>query len=244
MTAYNSLAAWYDRLTGDIRYKDFADYYCKAFSDLGEDIRLVLDLCCGTGSITFDLASRGFEMVSADSSPEMLAIAQAKCTGLPTTPLFICQDAAELDLYGTVDAVVCSLDSINYIPPEKMDEVFRRLALFIRPGGLFIFDVKTPQLLKSADGQTYVDEDESLFCVWRADWSETDRCLIYGMDIFEKENALWSRSKEEHIEYAYGEETLIDLISSHQFKLVRIDSDNSFGGRGRQFYIVRRTDVC
>ena len=102
--------------------------------------------------------------------------------------------------------------------------------------------MKTPQLLKSADGQTNVDEDESLFCVWRADWSETDRCLVYGMDIFEKKNALWSRSKEEHIEYAYEEGTLRRLISSHLFRLIRIDADTSFGGSGRQFYIVKRTD--
>ena len=242
MNAYYSLAAWYDRLTRDIPYKEFADYYCKTFTDSGADVRLVLDLCCGTGSVSYELASRGYEMISVDNSPEMLAVAQSKCSGLKHSPLFICQNAEELDLYGTVDAAVCALDSINYISPGNVNEVFRRLSLFIRPGGILLFDVKTPQLLKSADRQTSIDEDDSVFCVWRADWSETDQCLIYGMDLFERKNSLWSRSKEEHVEYAHSEEKLKLLLSSNHFRLIHIESDTAFGGAGRQFYTAERAD--
>ena len=241
MSAYNALARWYDRLTEDISYKDFADFYGGIFARSDEEISMILDLCCGTGSLSFELASRGYDMIACDSSPDMLAIAQAKCSALEHPPLFICQDAAGLDLYGTVDAAICSLDSLNYIPPEKTDELFRRLSLFIRPQGLFIFDVKTPELLRNADGQTYVDEDDSLFCVWRADWSESDSCLIYGMDIFSKHGRLWSREKEEHIEYAYPADLLRRKLTEHGFELIEIISGTAFGGEGRQFYLAKRT---
>ena len=240
MSSYNALARWYDRLTEDISYPDFADFYDGIFARSDEKISMILDLCCGTGTLSFELASRGYDMIACDSSPDMLAVAQAKCSALEHPPLFICQDAAELDLYGTVDAAVCSLDSLNYIPPEKTDELFRRLSLFIRPQGLFIFDVKTPEHLRSADGQTYVDEDESLFCVWRADWSESDSCLIYGMDIFSKNGKNWSREKEEHIEYAYDAEYLRNRLTGHGFELKDIISGTAFGGEGRQFFLAVR----
>ena len=241
MSAYNALARWYDRLTEDVSYSDFADFYVEIFSGSDEEISLILDLCCGTGSLSYELALRGYDLIACDSSPDMLAVAQEKCCALEHPPLFICQDAAELDLYGTVDAAVCSLDSINYISPEKIDEIFRRLSLFIRPHGFFIFDVKTPELLKSVDGHTYIDEDDSVFCVWRADWSESANCLVYGMDIFSKTGSLWRRENEEHIEYAYDEVRLRNIILEHGFELIDIVADTAFGGHGRQFYLARRT---
>ena len=240
MSSYNSLARWYDRLTKDVPYSEYASFYENVFKESNEEIKLVLDLCCGTGSVSYELSSRGYDLISCDSSPEMLMVARNKCSMLDHPPLFICQDASELDLYGTVDAAVCSLDSINYIPQEKINELLRRLSLFIRPGGLFIFDLKTPELLKSADGQTYIDEDESLFCVWRADWIESEQCLVYGMDIFEKKRDLWARSKEEHVEFAYENEHLKSLLSGNSFEFIREVGDTPFGGSGRVFMIFRR----
>ncbi len=242
MNSYKNLAKWYDRLTKDVSYKEYVSFYESVFSESGDEVKLVLDLCCGTGSVTYEFALRGYDLISCDSSAEMLSVAQSKCAMLERLPLFICQDAAKIDLYGTVDAAVCALDSINYIPPDDLKSLFSRLKFFIRPGGLFIFDVKTPELLKSADGQTYIDEDDSIFCVWRADWSESEQCLVYGMDIFEKKNALWSRSKEEHIEYAYDACQFVELLTENSFELLSTVIDTAFGGKGRQFYIAKRTE--
>ena len=239
---YGPLARFYDGLTGDVPYEDFADYYRNAFASDGGEFRLLLDLCCGTGTLTVLLAEAGYEMIGADASPDMLSVARQKAEEAGVNPLFLCQSAEELDLYGTVDAAVSSLDSFNYLEPEALPEVLHRLFLFIRPGGILIFDVKTLDLLKSADKQTYIDEDDSVFCVWRADWSEEDRCLIYGMDIFEKKNTLWSRNKEEHVEYAYTEEQLKTVLSSNFFRLILIESDTALGGQGRQFYTAQRTN--
>ena len=131
MSCYDALAPWYDSLTGDVPYGAIADYYESVFRSDGGTFRLLLDLCCGTGSMTWELAGRGYEMIAADRSVDMLMQAQAKKVPCAVPPLFLCQAAEELDLYGTVDAAVCCLDGFNYIPADTLPEVFRRLHLFI-----------------------------------------------------------------------------------------------------------------
>lgn len=104
----------------------------------------------------------------------MLAQAAEKCRGAgPIEPIFLHQAMEELDLYGTIDACVCCLDSINYVTsPKKLARAFRRVHTFLMPGGLFLFDINTPQKLRGLDGQMFLDESEDAYCVWRADWSE------------------------------------------------------------------------
>ena len=184
MSCYDALARWYDSLTGDVPYGAFADYYEKLFAADGGEFRLLLDLCCGTGTLTWEMARRGYEMIAADRSVEMLMEAQSKSAEGAVPPLFLCQSAEELDLYGTVDAAVCCLDGFNYIPADTLPEVFRRLHLFIRPGGLMIFDIRTPDFLRALDGQVFVDEKEDVLCLWRADFDEDLSALVYGMDLF------------------------------------------------------------
>ena len=123
MSCYGPLAAWYDQLTGDVPYEQFADYYEAEFAQDGGEFRLLLDFCCGTGTLTAIMARRGYEMIAADASVDMLMQAREKSAELPVPPLFLLQDAAELDLYGTVDAAYCSLDGMNYLPPDALPEV-------------------------------------------------------------------------------------------------------------------------
>ena len=109
MSQYARLADYYDRLIEPAVYPRFADRICALLEKQGIREGLVLDLCCGTGSLTRELSLRGYEMIGCDLSPEMLELAREKCAGLPVPPVWICQDAAELDLYGTVRAAVCCL---------------------------------------------------------------------------------------------------------------------------------------
>ena len=240
MSCYDALAPWYDSLTGDVPYGAIADFYESVFFADGGEFRLLLDLCCGTGSMTWELAGRGYEMIAADRSVDMLMQAQAKQGPCRVPPLFLCQAAEELDLYGTVDAAVCCLDGFNYISAEKLAEVFRRLHLFIRPGGLLLFDIRTPDFLRSLDGQIFVDEKEDVLCLWRADFDEESSALIYGMDLFTKRGKLWERSEEEHIEYAHTPETLCALLEQAGFDSVRPRSDGPQGEAGRLYIIARR----
>ena len=243
MNAYGPLAFWYDRLTLDIPYEAFVDFYEKEFSADGGEFKILLDLCCGTGTLTWLLAERGYEMIAADASPDMLMQAASKAAEVSVPPLFLCQDASALDLYGTVDAAVCSLDGLNYIPESELPEVFHRLHLFVRPGGLLIFDIKTPEWFRSVDGSVSVDETEDMLCLWRAEFDTEENAICYGMDIFSKSGSLWRRDSEEHIEYAHSPERLAELLEIAGFENVRLCCDCPQSDGGRLFITAKRNGV-
>ena len=240
MSSYSSLAAWYDQLTGDVPYTAFADFYEAEFARCGGEFRLLLDFCCGTGTLTAEMARRGYEMIGADASVDMLMQAREKCAELPCPPLFLHQRAEELDLYGTVDAAYCSLDGVNYLPPELLPELFRRLRLFVRPGGLVLFDVKKPEWFRSLDGQVFLDEKDDVFCVWRAEFREERQAVFYGMDLFERRGKLWRRSGEEHVEYAHEPEKLRELLEQAGFRGVLLHEDGPQHEQGRLFITAVR----
>ena len=154
MSAYGALAAWYDALTRDVDYAAFADFYEQCFQQGRGACHTLLDFCCGTGTLTRLMAARGYEMIATDGSPDMLMQAQAHNADLPADavqPLLLCQEAAQLDLYGTVNAAYCSLDGIDYLPPEELPEVLHRLHLFVRPGGMLILDIRDPASFRALD---------------------------------------------------------------------------------------------
>ena len=240
MSCYGPLACWYDRLTGDVPYDQFADFYEAEFSRAGGEFRLLLDLCCGTGTLTMTMARRGYEMIAADASVDMLMQAREKAADAETPPLFLLQEASRLDLYGTVDAAYCSLDGMNYIPPEELPRVFHRLHLFIRPGGLLVFNIRTPEWLLALDGEIFVDENEEVLCLWRADFDRESNAVIYGMDIFSRTGELWRRSSEEHIEYAHSPDAISKLLETSGFGDVQLRRDCPQGDEGRLFICAVR----
>ena len=225
MSSYSFLAGCYDGLTYDVDYAAWADYIEAHFSKAPLPGRTVLDLACGTGSLTRELALRGYEMIGADQSPEMLAQAAEKNRGVaPVEPMFLCQPMERLDLYGTIDACVCCLDSVNYVTdPKKLARAFQRVHLFLMPGGLFLFDINTPEKLEGLDGQVFLDETEDAYCVWRAEFSRRSRVCSYFMDIFRLDRAAgqWDRGEELHRERAYTPAELTGLLERAGFQEVK-----------------------
>jgi len=223
VSSYERLAPYYDRLTADVDYKAWADYYERFFDRSRLPIRTVLDLACGTGTLTCLLAERGYEMIGTDLSPEMLAEAAEKARAVQgERPIFLNQSMPELDLYGTIDACVCCLDSVNYVTrPKDLQRAFERVHLFLMPGGLFLFDVNSPEKLRGLDGQVFIDEREDLYCIWRAEYSRRRRICTYGFDLFWREGALWGRACEEHEEYAYEPEELEQYLRQAGFACVK-----------------------
>lgn len=226
-SAYTALARYYDRLTADVDYVKWADYVERHFQKRKLPVRTVAELGCGTGSLTALLARRGYQMTAVDLSPDMLTMAEQKCRGLGA--LFLCQDMSRLTLPSPADAVISCLDSVNYVTrPAALRRTFRRVCRALAPGGLFLFDVKTPAALEGADGQTYLDEDEDLFCVWRGDYSPKRRVCGYGLDLFvRREDGSWDRAGEYHEEYAYTPEELDGFLREAGFRSIRLYGDKT-----------------
>ena len=233
MSQYFSLAPYYDKLTRDVDHAAFVAFYRRLFDAAPIPVRLVLDLGCGTGSVTRLLAQQGYEMIGVDASAEMLAVAAEKCAGLPPAqrPLFLQQDMQELDLYGTVDAAVCALDGFNYVATEELPAVFQRLRLFVAPGGLLIFDVNTPLKLRGLDGGLFVDEAEDVYCVMRTAYDPQEDACVYGLDLFCRHGSSWARACEEHVEYIHTMRALRTALHQAGFGQIRSYSGADFGPR-------------
>lgn len=245
--SYTILAEYYDRLTNDVDYKQWADYVQRHFDRLRRPVHAVLELGCGTGSLTKLLAERGYAMTALDLSPDMLTVAEQKCRGLNVR--FLCQDMTRLPIASIaeqIDAVVSGLDSVNYVTrPKALARMFQRVYGILPPGGLFLFDVKTPLALENADGQTYLDEDEDLFCVWRGEYRPRRRICGYGLDLFIRQpDGSWTRGGEYHEEYAYTLEELTAWLQEAGFSHVRIYGDKTMHapkeGAERVFFAARK----
>lgn len=220
---YGALAGCYDSMTTDVDYPKWADYIEKQFHRGERSIHTVLDLACGTGSLSWLLAKRGYEVIGVDISPDMLAQAMDKAEEeMETPPVFLCQAMEHLDLYGTVDACICMLDSVNHVvKPQILLQAFSRVHLFLEPGGLFLFDILTREHFKSLDGDMFIDETEDAYCVWRTDYEEKRAVCTYIMDVFFRQGELWTREQEIQEERAYTEEEIEALLNKVGFQQIQ-----------------------
>lgn len=227
MSAYETLAGAYDGLTRDIPYEEVLSFIEEILRRHGKTPQTVLDLACGTGSMSILLAQRGYQVLGADISEEMLTVAASKAAELDeNAPYFICQPMQRLRLPAPVELVVCLLDSLNYLDePEDCAAAFHRVYQALRPGGVFLFDINTPYKLRELDGQVFLDENEDSYCVWRAEFEE-NRCY-YGIDLFQRAGELWERSFEQHCEYAYEPETLVKWLTEAGFAHVEQYGDRT-----------------
>ncbi|MBQ6707781.1 MAG: class I SAM-dependent methyltransferase, partial [Clostridia bacterium] len=144
MTEYDIFSRFYDELTENVEYKKRAEYVNRLIKENCPDAEIVVDLACGTGSLTVELAGMGYEMIGVDCSVQMLSEAQNKAYDSDGNIMFLCQRMQELDLYGTVDAVVCMLDSINYLTEDgDLEKVFAHCHNYLNDDGLLIFDINS-----------------------------------------------------------------------------------------------------
>ena len=227
MSAYEALAGSYDDLTYDIPYNSILRFWETLLRRYRVRPQSVLDLACGTGSLSVLLAQKGYRVLGADISEQMLCQAERKAEKLAENkPFFICQPMQRLRLPEPVDAVLCCLDSVNYLrKPADCRKTFRRVYDALTPGGLFVFDVNTPFKLRSLDSQVFLDEREDAYCVWRAEFRERANSLFYGVDLFTRAGDVWERSFEEHVEYAYTAEELTAYLQEAGFGSIGVFAD-------------------
>ncbi len=226
MDAYHALASSYDRLTNDVDYEKIVDFYHAILAREGVTPRSAIDLACGTGSVALVLARRGYRVVGADMSEEMLTVAAQRAQEADLPIQWTLQLMQELRLPRAVDLAVCALDGLDYIlEPADCKEAICRVYRALNPGGIFIFDVNTPEKLRSMDGQVFLDEDEDVYCVWRGEFDVQSNICSYGMDLFQRDGGIWHRSFEEHREYAYSARQLTEFLKSAGFTHIRIYGD-------------------
>lgn len=229
MDAYKALAVSYDRLTNDVDYEAVVDFYMQILQRENLRPRTAVDLACGTGSVAILLAVRGMQVIAVDISEDMLTVAAEKSVQLDNPPRWICQPLQQLQLPRGVDFAVCALDSLDYITdPADCAQAIKRIYKALNPGGIFIFDVNTPEKLRAMDGQVFLDEDDDVYCVWRGEFDESTNICSYGMDLFQREGQCWYRSFEEHQEYAYSQEQLTGFLKDAGFTHIEVYADRLF----------------
>ena len=226
MTQYTGLAACYDRLIDQTIYDRFCGRICALLRKNGIEDGLLLELCCGTGTLAKKLSQAGYELICCDASPDMLNVAREKCADLETPPVWICQEAAELDLYGTIRAAVCCLDSVNYFTDlRELKQVFRRVSLFLEPGGMFLFDVKSWEMFRALNGTANIQEEDGLFCTWQYGFDNRTGYAQHQVDLFRQEGESWTRFTEWHDQRAYSVATLTQALEQAGFALKGIYAD-------------------
>ena len=245
MNAYHALASSYDRLTQDVNYEAIVAFYHEILKKEAVRPRSAIDLACGTGSVALLLARQYDRVIGVDMSEEMLTVAFQRGQQQEKMPMFICQKLQQLRLPRAVDMAVCALDGLDYIlDPKDCKEAIRRVYHALNPGGIFIFDVNTPEKLRSMDGQVFLDEDDDVYCVWRGEFDEDTNICSYGMDLFQREGESWYRSFEEHKEYAYTVSQLTDFLKAAGFTHIRVYADGKLeapqAGEQRIYFSARK----
>ena len=227
MSGYSDFAAVYDSLMLNADYEKRVKYIEKLFKKYGKMPTLMLDLACGTGEFSVAFARKGVEVIGVDISEDMLSIAREKAYDEGLDILYLCQAAGDLDLYGTVDGAICCLDSLNHITKKsELEKAIQRVSLFLEPECLFVFDVNTPYKHKNVlANNTFVLENEEVYCVWQNEYNEKTVSTDITLDIFVEGEGVYERFTESFSERAYEITDLEELLKNSGFEVLGVFDD-------------------
>lgn len=186
MEAYTSFAYVYDTFMDNVPYGEWARHIREKLCEHGVTDGIVLDLGCGTGTMTERLAGYGYDMIGVDNSEEMLELAMEKKTESGYDILYLLQDMRGFELYGTVRAVVSVCDSVNYITePDELEEVFRLVNNYLDPKGIFLFDFNTVHKYRDVIGDSTIAEDRGVCSfIWDNRYYEKEQINEYDLTLF------------------------------------------------------------
>ena len=230
MEAYTSFAEVYDQFMDNVPYREWADFLQEILQKEGINDGLVLDLGCGTGSMTEELAGRGYDMIGVDNSEDMLEIAMEKRQESGHDILYLLQDMQEFELYGTVRAVVSVCDSVNYVTEkEELEQVFRLVNNYLDPGGIFVFDFNTEYKYREVLGdRTIAENREDSSFIWHNYYYEEEHMNEYELTLFIQETdqkELYHKYQETHFQRAYTLEEIRELLEKSGLRFVAAYED-------------------
>lgn len=227
MSGYASFAYFYDRLTENVDYHGMAAKIDEWVTRFGGRKGILLDTACGTGSLCMELSKLGYDVIGTDSSEEMLGAALDKKFDSGLSIQYLRQDMRSLDMYGTIDVTVCTLDSVNHLPDEEDAlKAFKCVSLFAFPDGMFIFDVNT--LHKHRDvlaDNAFVYSLDGLYCGWQNEYDKADSSVHIWLDFFEEEDGSWHRYSEDFREIYISPERIEEMLREAGFEILGV-----FGG--------------
>lgn len=202
MEAYSSFAKVYDMFMDNVPYEEWGKYLINLLEEYGIKDGLVLDLGCGTGSITEILADKGYDMIGIDYSEEMLNVALDKKEKSGNNILYLNQDMREFELYGTVRAIVSICDSMNYMTTEEdLRDVFKLVNNYLDIGGIFIFDLNTIHKYETIGEQVIAENRDEGSFIWENTFYEDENINEYDLTLFIKdENGKYDKYEENHIQ--------------------------------------------
>ena len=244
---YENFAITYDVLTVDVDYKSRTEYILSLFGEYDRKPTLMLDLCCGTGSFSNEFSNSDISVIGVDISEDMLSVAREKSISQNKDILYLCQNATELDLYGTVDGAVCLMDSLNHITDyEEFCKAVKKVSLFLEKDRLFIFDVNTIYKAQNILGNnTFVSEEDGVFLSWQNEYDTVNRLNNIYLDFFvEQNNGSYNRLSEEITEKAYSNAEIEKALNSAGLQTVAILDDMKktppTDKSERVFYVTRK----
>lgn len=246
MEAYTSFAEVYDRFMDNIPYKEWCEYVNGLLNEYEIRDGLILDLGCGTGSLTELLADRGYDMIGVDNSEDMLQIAMDKREKSGKDILYLMQDMREFELYGTVRAVLSICDCMNYILEyEDLVEVFRLVNNYLDPRGIFIFDLNTIYKYETLMGESTIAEDrEECSFIWDNYYDKESKINEYDLSLFIKqEEDLYRKYTENHYQRAYSLEEVKRAINEAGMDFVAAFdafTQNPVKDTSERIYIIAR----
>ncbi len=232
MEAYTTLAPYYEALNASVDYDGYAAFVRAALARYGTGTEtLLLDLACGTGALSRPLMRAGYDVIGIDLSADMLAVAAERAAEEGLAPLLLAQDMRAFELYGTVQATVCALDSINYLLTTRdLSACFATVHNYLEPNCLFLFDVNTPYKFETVYGERdYVLEAPGVVCTWQNEYRKKSGKCYFDLSFYiEGADGRYTRETETQVERCYSDATLRRLLAAAGFDLCAVVSDFAF----------------
>lgn len=267
MDSYQDFAYVYDEFMDETPYDEWCERIdalikkygvSKPVRNVGDALEseknLVVDLGCGTGTLTEMLYEKGYDMIGIDNSDSMLSVAMEKKSVSGSDILYLCQDMRELELYSTVGTVISVCDSVNYIlDEEELLEVFLRVNNYLYPGGVFIFDFNTDYKYREVIGDTVIAENrDNCSFIWENYYDSNDAINEYDVTVFVKEEGeLFRRFTETHLQKGYTVDSITSLLERAGMQVLVIkdaDTDGEVTAESQRVYVVAKeqgkTPVC